>query len=142
MRCDWRWDGYCVEFRCPNPDLFLENAAKVKHKQYRDAWRDSEELKSKEVWKNADWKTNMEDEAKKPVSSSKEEETWVWKAEMVIKSEYTKMVRDKLQEMSNRHEELLDNVSKVERLTSGKKGSLVATTTNTVDRKKKLGTQT
>ena len=43
------------------------------------------------------------------------------KVENVIKSEYMKMIRGKVQHKSNRQWGLLDHVSKVERRTSGKK---------------------
>ena len=52
------------------------------------------------------------------------------KVENVINTQYMKMVRGKLLQLSSRREELLDNV---ERLKWGKKGSLVSTTKQTAE---------
>ena len=61
------------------------------------------------------------------------------KTDNVMKSEYMKMVRDKLQYMSNRHEEFLGNGSPVERLTSG--DSLVCPSRRLTKQKRKRETK-
>ena len=55
-------------------------------------------------------------------------------ADKVTMSEFLKFVRGKLQCMSNRHEEFLENVSEVERLASGTRRGPASTIKKTAER--------